>query len=68
MKKVELYLMYLNKLKKTEQSIDIYFNDLVPEFVVRIINNLDNNKQHFQNIKLKAAIEEAMSYLLKENN
>ena len=68
MKKIELYLMYMNKLKDVTQSIDIYFNDLAPEFVVKIINNMDTTKnKHFRNVKLKKAIQEATAYLLSES-
>jgi len=68
MKKIELYLMYINKLKSSTQSIDIYFNDLKPEFVVKIIDNLDCKRtKYFRNGKLKKAIDEACLCLLNEN-
>lgn len=68
MKKIELYLMYMNKLKSSTQSIDIYFNDLKPEFVVKIIDNLDSKRtKYFRNGKLKKAIDEACLCLLNEN-
>jgi hypothetical protein len=58
----------MNKLKNISQSIDIYFNDLVPEFVVKIHNNLDKMPPtYFRNLKLKTAIEEACNYLLNES-
>jgi len=66
MKKIELYLMYMNKLKKVTQSIDIYYNDLEPEFVVKVHGHETEDK-HFRNIRLKKAIQEACDYLLAES-
>ncbi len=69
MKKLELYLKYMNSIKKAVHSIDVYFNNLEPEFVVKIIDNIDNsNNKHFRNIKLKTAIKEACEYLESQSN
>ena len=66
MKKIELYLMYMNTIKKISQSIDIYFNNLEPEFVVKI-HDIEGEPHHFRNKRLKAAIKEACAYLLAES-
>lgn len=67
MKKVELYLKYLNKLKSFEQSIDIYFNDIDFEFVVKVSNNLVPEKsKHFRGKSLKVCLDNTCEFLLKE--
>jgi hypothetical protein len=69
MEKVELYLKYMNKMKNAAQSIDIYFNNHGPEFVVKVIHNLDSSQtKHFRNIRLKGAIEEACAYLEEQED
>lgn len=66
MKKVELYLMYMNKIKTPIQSIDLYFNNLGPEFVVKIHEG-GENENYFRNLQLKKAIKDACAFLLEES-
>lgn len=66
MKKIELYLLYMNSLKKESQSIDIYFDKLIPEFVVKI-HDVSDKPCYFRNSKLKTSIKDATAYLLAQN-
>ena len=67
MKKVELYFLYMNSLKSAVESIDVYYNNLEPEFVVKITNIDSTLNKHFRNKKLKVAIKEASEYLLTKS-
>ncbi|HMG81926.1 MAG TPA: hypothetical protein VK559_02740 [Ferruginibacter sp.] len=66
---IEKHLIYMMSKKEAEQSIDIYYDDLAPEFVVKIKDNLDESRSvHFRNNNLLDSIEQATAFLEAQSN
>lgn len=64
MESIEKHLKYMSSIKQVEHSVDIYYDDLREDYVVKVKDNLEPSlSEHFRNKELIDSIEQATAFL-----